>query len=90
MALNLLIDSIFHTECIPFTSTNNQYTPAENNALAGIVMNHAVTISSATLQRIFPNLSEDPTPIIAELTTCDVLTGNPNADAVSITTVELN
>ena len=67
-----------------------KYMPAENNALAGIVINHAVTISCATLQRTLPNLSEDPTPIIAELTTCDVLTGSPNADAESITMLEVS
>jgi len=64
--------------------------PAETMALAGMVINHAVTISSATLQRTFPNLSEDPTPMIAELTTCEVLTGNPRKEALRITRLEVN
>ena len=55
----------------------SQYVPAETSALAGIVMNHAVTISSATLHRTLAMLSDEPTPMIAELTTWDVLTGNP-------------
>ena len=50
-----------------------------------MVMTQAVKISSATLQRTFPKLSEDPTPIIAELTTCVVLTGKPMNDAPRIT-----
>lgn len=68
----------------------SQYTPAETSALAGMVMNQAVINSSATLQRTFPKLSEEPTPMIAELTTCDVLTGNPNTEAVRITKLEVN
>ena len=66
-----------------------QYTPAETKALAGMVMNQAVTISSATLQRTLPKLSEAPTPMIAELTTCDVLTGNPKNEAPRITNPEV-
>ena len=64
--------------------------PAETKALAGMVMNQAATISCATLQRTFPNLSEEPTPIIAELTTCEVLTGNPKNDAVKITSPDVS
>lgn len=71
-------------------SINSQYTPAETNALAGMVINQAVTISSATLQRTLAKLSEDPTPMIAELTTWDVLTGNPKKEAVRITKPEVN
>lgn len=50
---------------------------ADINALAGMVMIHAMTISSATLQRTLPKRSDEPTPMMAELTTCEVLTGNP-------------
>jgi hypothetical protein len=80
----------FSTEQVYFMKDINQYMPAENKALAGIVMNHAVTISSATLQRILPKRSEEPTPMIAELTTCDVLTGKPNTDAARITIPDVN
>ena len=62
----------------------------ESNALAGIVISQAVMISPATLQRTLLIRSEDPTPIIAELTTCEVLTGTPKIDADRITTAELN
>ena len=70
--------------------TNNQYTPAESRPVAGMVINHAVNISPATLQRIFPSLSDEPTPMIAELTTCDVLTGRPSIEAERITKPEVN
>ena len=33
-------------------------------------------------------LSAEPTPMIAELTTCAVLTGHPKSDAASITAAE--
>src|SRR5512142_3196776 len=69
---------------------NNQYTPAANNPLAGIVINHEVTISSATLQRTLLTRSDDPTPMIAELTTCEVLTGTPKREAPSTTIAEDN
>ena len=68
----------------------NQYIPAANNALAGIVISQAVTISSATLQRTLLMRSEEPTPMIAELTTCELLTGTPNKEAARITTAEDN
>ena len=68
----------------------NQYIPAANNALAGIVISQAVTISSATLQRTLLIRSEVPTPMIAELTTCELLTGTPNKDAARITIAEDN
>ncbi len=74
----------------PDKAVISRYVPAETSALAGIVMNHAVTISSATLQRTLPTLSEDPTPMIAELTTCEVLTGSPKNEAVRMTTPEVN
>ena len=68
----------------------SQYTPAESNALAGMVISQAVMISSATLQRTLLTRSAEPTPMIAELTICDVLTGTPQKDAVRMTTAELN
>ena len=68
----------------------SQYTPADNNPLAGIVISQAVMISPATLQRTLLTRSEEPTPMIAELTTCDVLTGTPKREADRITSAELN
>jgi hypothetical protein len=68
----------------------NQYTPAASNALAGMVMTQAVRISPATLQRTLLKRSEAPTPMIAELTTCEVLTGRPNSEAPMITNAEVN
>ena len=50
--------------------TINQHTPAESNPLAGMVISQAVMISSATLQRTLLTRSEEPTPMIAELTIC--------------------
>jgi len=55
-----------------------------------MVINHAVKMSAATPQRTLPNLSEAPMPIIAELTTCDVLTGNPTAEAERMTSPDVN
>lgn len=68
----------------------NQYTPAASSALAGMVINQAVTISSATLQRTWLNRSDEPTPMIAELTTCDVLTGTPESEAARITAADVS
>ena len=62
----------------------------ESNALAGIVISQAVMISPATLQRTLLARSAEPTPMIAELTTCEALTGTPKKDAVRITTAELS
>ena len=59
-------------------------------ALAGMVTTHAVRISPATPQRTLPNRSDEPTPMIAELTTCVVLTGSPINEAVRITITEVN
>ena len=53
-------------------------------------MSQAVMMSPATLQRTLLKLSEDPTPMIAELTTCVVLTGIPNSEAPSITIAEVS
>ncbi len=53
----------------------NQSMPAENKARAGIATIHTVRISPVTLQQTFPNRSDAPTPMIAELTTCVVLNG---------------
>lgn len=82
LTVGFFVVLIIHSQTMPGARifqivTINQYTPAETSALAGMVMNQAVTISSATLQRTLPKLSEEPTPMIAELTTCDVLTGSP-------------
>ena len=69
---------------------SNQWTPAESNPLAGMVISQAAIISSATLQRTLLARSAEPTPMIAELTTCDVLTGTPKKEAPRITPAELN
>ena len=52
---------------ILFRLTNTHQQPATR--LAGMVMTHAVRISAATLQRTLLKRSDDPTPMIAELTT---------------------
>ena len=70
--------------------TINQYTPTDNNPLAGMVMIHETAISPATLQRTLLNRSDAPTPIIAELTICDMLTGTPKRDAARMTIAEVN
>ena len=55
-----------------------------------MVMIHETAISPATLHRTLLSRSEDPTPIMAELTTCDMLTGTPKRDALRITMAEVN
>jgi hypothetical protein len=50
-----------------------------------MVTYHAMAISLPTVQRTLLTLSAAPTPIIAELTTCVVLTGPPTAEAPRIT-----
>jgi hypothetical protein len=78
-------------EALYFTRlTISQYTPAASTPLAGMVISHAVMISSATLQRTLLARSAEPTPMIAELTTCEVLTGTPKKDAARITPAELS
>lgn len=62
-----------------------QYMPAATSAVAGIVNNQAVAISCATPQRTLFSRSAAPTPIMAELTTCVVLTGPPTIEAPRIT-----
>lgn len=68
----------------------SQYTPADNKALAGIVINQAVKMSPATLHRTLLTRSAEPTPMIAELTTWDVLTGTPKREAARITIPEVS
>ena len=55
-------------------------------AVAGVI-SQDVTISSATLQRTLLTRSAEPTPMIAELTTCEMLTGAPNSEAARIARV---
>ena len=57
-------------------------------AEAGIVMNHAVTISFATLQRTAERRCPAPTPMMLDETTCVVDTGPPNKAAVRMTVAE--
>lgn len=45
--------------------------------VAGMVKTHEIKIALTGFQRTFPNRSEAPEPMIAELTTCVVLTGKP-------------
>src|SRR5215212_781368 len=70
--------------------TINQYIPAASNPLTGMVISQARIISSATLQRTLLARSAEPTPMIAELTTWEALTGTPNREAARITPAELN
>lgn len=67
-----------------------QNIPAATKAVAGMVSSQAVAISWATVQRTLFTLSAAPAPMIEELTTCVVLTGPPNSDAVKITTADAN
>lgn len=69
---------------------SNQAKPAAKAAAQGIVKAQDNNISAAKFQRTFPNRSEEPTPIIVELTTCVVLTGQPTNDAPSNTNDEAN
>jgi hypothetical protein len=62
--------------------------PAAIAADAGTVNNQANKISPITPQRTCDFLWAAPTPIIEELTTCVVLTGPPNMDAVRITIMD--
>ena len=56
----------------------------------GIVMIQVLRISMAFAQRTDLGLSEEPMPIIEELTTCVVETGAPVMDAMKITPAEVN
>ena len=70
-----------------FTGTNpSDRTPGH----VGIVISQAVMMSPATLHRTLLTRSAEPTPTIAELTTCEMLTGTPYSEAVSITMPEVN
>jgi len=57
----------------------NQYIPAANRAVAGMVSSQAVAISRTTPQRTLLTRSAAPTPIMDELTTWVVLTGPPTS-----------
>ena len=82
---DLILDcKVVHTNPI------SQYRHAERPAVTGRVMNQAVRISPATLQRTLLQRSAEPTPMIAELTTWVVLTGPPTKEAAMITNPELN
>ena len=63
---------------------------AEQNAETGTVTIQAMAISLITPHRTLPNLSEEPTPTMAELTTCVVLTGAPVSEAKTMTMAEVN
>ena len=57
-------------------------------AEAGMVMNHAVTMSFATVHRTAERRWLAPTPMMLEETTCVVDTGPPKSAAVRMTTAE--
>jgi hypothetical protein len=65
------------------------YNSAAIRAVMGRVRTQAVKISPATPQRTFDNLSAEPTPIMAELTTWVVETGPPRRAAPKITVAEV-
>jgi hypothetical protein len=60
----------------------------DNIAVIGIVITHDKKISFNTNHLTFEIRSPAPAPIIDMLTTCVVLTGPPNTDAVIITNAE--
>ena len=53
--------------------------------VAGIVTNHAVTMSFAVDHRMAEKRFDEPTPMIAEEMTCVVLTGAPIAVMIWMT-----
>ena len=63
----------------------DQQSSAEKAAVAGIVSSHAVARSRSTSQRTLFRRSAAPTPMMAELMTCVVLTGPPTSAAPKIT-----
>ena len=60
----------------------------ESIAVTGMVRTHDSKISFNTIHLTFDKRSPAPAPIIDILTTCVVLTGPPNMDAVIITNAE--
>ena len=62
----------------------------DNKAVTGIVSTHDKKISFKTSQRTLEILSPAPAPIMDILTTCVVLTGPPNIEAVTITNADAN
>src|SRR5512136_568815 len=62
--------------------------PAAKIAATGIVVIQVMTIWPAVPQRTLDTRSAEPTPMMAELTTCVVLTGPPSRAAVRITPAE--
>ena len=66
-----------------------QNKPAAMSAVAGMVSTQAMAISWATPQRTLFARSPVPTPMIAELTTCVVLTGPPSRELTRMTIAEV-
>jgi hypothetical protein len=62
----------------------------DNNAVTGIVSTHDKKIFFNTSHLTLDILSPAPAPMIAILTTCVVLTGPPNIEAVIITIADAN
>ena len=56
--------------------------------VAGMVNIHEIKIVFAAFHRIFPNRSDAPEPMTAELTTCVVLTGKPVNEEMMISSNE--
>jgi hypothetical protein len=61
---------------------------ALNIAVTGMVISQVTIISLPTCQRTFEILSAAPTPMMADPTTCVVLTGPPNNAADRMTLAE--
>lgn len=59
-----------------------------NNPQIGNVTIHAITICPATIQFTARNRRAAPTPIIADVFACVVLTGNPRAVQISKQTAD--
>lgn len=62
----------------------------DSNAVIGIVSTHDMKIFFNTSHLTLEILSPAPAPIMDMLTTCVVLTGPPNIDAVMITIADAN
>ncbi len=62
----------------------------DNNAVMGIVNTQDKKIFFSSIHLTLDILSPAPAPIIDMLTTCVVLTGPPNIEAVIITAADAN
>ncbi len=67
-----------------------KYTGTANAAVMGMVSTQERKISFNTSHLTLDNLSPAPAPMMDILTTCVVLTGPPNKDALTITKTAAN